>query len=240
MMEDGVNASPRLTARLGGLFYLLMFVSGGIATFARRGIIVPGDAAATAAHISAHGNLWQVGFAGDVLVVATYVAVTAFLYQLLKPVNRSVALLAAFLSLTGCAVQGVSCAFELAPLAVVKGAPYLRVFSATQLPALAYLLLKLYGQTYNVALVFFAFYDFLIGWLVFRSTFMPRIVGVLMMIAGVAGLSFLSPTFGPRNLPYIIPFSAGEAVLTLWLVIKAVNADRWKERARAAGMSIEA
>jgi Domain of unknown function (DUF4386) len=218
---------------MGGVFYLLMFMSGGLATLARRGLLVRGDAAATTANILAHQSLYLLAFAGDVLVVASFVAVTALLYRMLKPVSRNVSLTAAFFGLMGCAVQGTAILFQLAPLTVLGGAPYLSVFTAEQLQALAYMFLKLYSQAYGVALVFFGFFCLLTGYLIFRSTFLPRFLGGFMMLAGLSGLTFLSPPFGVKYFPYILSGDVGEALLTLWLLVKAVDAERWKEQAGA-------
>ena len=117
------EASPRLTARVAGVFYLLMMVAGGLALSARRGLVVSGDAAATAANILAHEPSYLSSFAGEILVVAFYLVVTALFYELFKPVNRSLSLLAAFFGLAGCIIQGGACAFYLAPLVVVGDAP---------------------------------------------------------------------------------------------------------------------
>src|SRR6266536_919526 len=108
-MERIAATSPRFTARLAGVFYLLTFVTGGLAISARHGLVVDGDPAATATNILAHESMYRLGFAGDLMVVAWYVAVTALFYGLFKPVNKSVSLLAAFFSLVGCAVLGLTC-----------------------------------------------------------------------------------------------------------------------------------
>jgi hypothetical protein len=121
-MEPIGESSPSFRARMAGLFYLLMAVSGGLAVFARRGLIVGGDAATTAANILAHESRYLLAFAGDLLLIASYIAVTALFYRMLKPVNRSVSLTAAFFSLMGCAIQGFALAFQLAPLTVLGGA----------------------------------------------------------------------------------------------------------------------
>jgi hypothetical protein len=230
-MERIRDSSPRPKARIAGGFYLLMVLTGGLALFARRGLIVSGDAAATATHVMAHEAAFRVSVAGDLLVVVFYLVVTALLYELFKPVNRTVALLAAFFSLAGCITQGFAGVFELAPTVVLGGAPYLKVFSVEQLQALAYLFLKLYSQAYSVALVFFAFFSLLLGYLIFKSTFMPRILGVLMMVAGLAWMSFLSPPFGAKYLPYLLVGDIGEGVLIVWLLAVGVNAQRWREQA---------
>ena len=232
-MELPEKSSPRFRARMGGVFYVVMFVSGGLATFARRGLIVGGDAATTATNILAHESMYLLSFAGDLLVVASYLAVTALFYRMLKPVSRSVSLTAAFCSLTGCAIQGFALTFQLAPLTLLGGAPYLGVFKVEQLQALAYMFLKLYSQAYGVAIVFFAFYGLLTGYLAFKSTFLPRILGGLMMLAGASWLTFLSPPFAAKYFSYILAGAFGEGVFALWLLVKGVDAERWKQQAGA-------
>jgi Domain of unknown function (DUF4386) len=227
-------ASPRVTARMAGLCYLLMMVSGGLATLARRGLLVGGDAEATATNIMAHQARYQLSFGAELWVVAFYVGVVALFHQLLKPVNGNVSLLAAFFGLLGCAVQGSAAVFQLAPLAALAPAQYLSVFTANQLHAEAYLFLTLYGQAYGVALVFFGFYCFLIGCLVFKSTFLPRYVGVMMAVAGLAWLTFLFPAFATKYFSWILPFAVGEGVITLWLLVKGVDAVRWSEQVNVA------
>ncbi|HEX4961622.1 MAG TPA: DUF4386 domain-containing protein [Thermoanaerobaculia bacterium] len=231
MMEE---LSPRFKARMAGVFYLLTFLTGGAVLSAGRGLVVSGDAAATAANVLAHESSLQLVFAADLLVTAWYVVVTALFYDLFKPVNRSLSLLAAFFSLVGCAIGGASGFFHLAPLAVLRGAPYLSVFKVEQLQALAFLLLKLHAQANSISLVFFGFYCLLIGYLVFKSAFLPRILGVLMAFGGLGWLTFLSPSLASSLYPYVLaPGILGEGALTLWLLLAGVNVQRWQEQARA-------
>jgi hypothetical protein len=227
-------ASPRFTARMAGLFYLLYCVLAGVAMFARRGLLVAGDAAATATNIMAHQSLYQLGFACDLLGIASYVATVALLYELLKPVNTNASTVAAFFGLMGCVVQGFAGVFQLAPLVLLKGASYLGAFNTEQLHAQAYFFLKLYTESYCIALVCFGFFDLVVGYLVFKSTFLPRILGLLMMLAGLAFMPFLVPAFGARYLAWMLPFAVGEVLFILWLLVKGVNAERWKEQANAA------
>src|SRR5438067_5757088 len=227
MMERTADASPRSKARIAGVFYLLTFLTGGVAVFVSGTLVVSGDAAATATNILAHEPLFRLGFAAYLLVVASYVAVTALFYELFKPVNRSLSLLAAFFSLVGCAIQASACLFYLASLAVLGGADYLRVFKLEQLQALGLMFLKLHAQAFNFGLVFFGFYCLLIGYLIFRSTFLPRILGVLMMFAGLGWLTFLWPPLAHQLFPYaLFPGIFGEGVLTVWLLVAGVNAQR--------------
>jgi uncharacterized protein DUF4386 len=229
-------SSPRLTARIAGLFYLLMAVFGGAAGFARRGLIVAGDATVTAANIHAHQSLYLLAYAGDILMVASYVVVTALFYRVFKPVNKSVALTAAAFGLMGCAILAIAYSYELAPLALLGDAHYLGVFTVEQRQALSYVFLKFYSQTYGVSLVFFAFYLLLTGWLILRSTFLPRILGVFLML-GVWGLAFLSPPFAAKYLVWLRVGSMGELLLLLWLVVKGVDSNKWLRQASATRLA---
>lgn len=233
MRERIAETSPRFMARIAGASYLLMGLSGGLAAFARRELIVNGDAVATVTNILAHESSFILSFAAEILVVAFYLVVTALFYELYKPVNRSISLLAAFFSLTGCIIQAGACAFYLAPLLIHDNAPYLSVFKTEQLQALSYMFLRLYSQTYRIDLIFFGFFCLLIGYLTFKSTFLPRAIGVLMMIAGLGWMTFLSPPFGVKYFPYIMACAVGEGVLTLWLIVMGVNVPKWQEKASA-------
>ena len=229
------ETSPRLKARIAGVFYLLEMLTGGFAIlFVGGRLFVSGDAAATATNILAHLSLFQLGFAANLIQFACYVAVTGLFYDLLRPVNKGLSLLAAFFSLVGCTIGAVSCLFYFAPVVILGGAQYLNVFKVEQLQALALMFLKLYGQCFNISFVFFGFYCLLIGYLIFRSTFLPRILGAGMAFAGLGWLTFLSPALAHHLVPYILAAGIGEISLTLWLLVAGMNAQRWKEQASAA------
>jgi hypothetical protein len=235
-MEPIAEVSPRLKARIAGLCYLLMLPTGGLAMFVRGRFVVKGDAAATAVNIMAHESWFRLAFAGDLLVVVIYLVFTALLYDLMRPVSRSLSFLAALFSLAGCVIQGLACLFELAPLVVLGREPYLGAFKVEQLQSLAYISLKLYSLAYGMALVFFACYCIVLGYLVFKSTFIPRILGVLVAVSGLAWLSFLWPPFATQYFRYLLVMDLGEVLLVLWLLVMGVNAERWREQADAAVM----
>jgi hypothetical protein len=237
MMERIAETSPRLKARITGVFYLLTILTGVFAQgFVSGRLVVDGDAAATATNILTHSSLFQLGFAVYLIEMACQIAMTALFYDLLKPAGKSVSLLAAFLGFAGCVIKTFSRVFFIAPLFILGGAHYLSVFSAEQLQALALLFLKVNDHGAAIALVFFGFYALLTGYLIIRSTFLPRILGVVSVIAGLGWLSFLYPPLGYRLFPYIAAFGLlGAASLVLWLLVFGVNEQRWKERARAAG-----
>ena len=161
------------------------------------------------------------------------------MYVLLKPVNRSLSLLAAFVILVGCAIQALTSLFYLAPLPILQGGSSLSAFTAEQLQALTLMFLKLNVYAFDIYLVFFGFWCILIGYLIFRSTFLPRVLGVLVAISGLGWVTYLSPPLANHLWPYIATASAlGEIPLELWLIVMGLNVQRWKEQASAAGEMI--
>ena len=239
MTKRIAEASPRLKARIAGAFYLLTILTGIFAQmFVSGRLVVDGDAGATAANILTHRSLFQWGFAVYLIEMACNTAITALFYDLLKPVSRSISLLAAFFSLTGCVIKTLSRLFYIAPLLVLGGAHYLSVFSAEQLQALALVFLKVNDQGAAIGLVFFGFYAPLKGYLIIRSTFLPRILGVLGIFGGLGWLSFLYPPLAYRLLPYILMLGLlGAGAQIVWLLVFGVNGQRWREQASAAGMA---
>jgi hypothetical protein len=238
LTERIAETSPRLRARLAGVLYLIAGMTYSYADGSVGGkLIVYGDAAATAHNILANERLFRWGFAAALISAVCYITVTLLLYDMFRPVNRSLSLLAAFFSLAGCTIQALSSLFHLAPLVVLGGEPYLSVFKVEHLQALALMFLKLRVQATSIYMVFFGYYCLLIGYLIFRSTFLPRILGVFMAIAGLSYQIFLSPPLATYLFPYVVaPAGAlGELSLILWLVVMGVNAQRWKQQASAAG-----
>ena len=236
MMERISGTSPRVKARIAGAFYLLAMLTGIFAQgFVSGRLVVDGDAAATATNILTHRGLFQLGFAVYLIEMACQIAMTALFYDLLKPAGRSVSLVAAFLGLTGCIIKTLSRLFFITPLFILGGAHYLSVFSTEQLQALALLFLRVNDHGAAIALVFFGFYALLTGYLTIRSTFLPRILGVLGIFGGLGWLTFLYQPLGYRLFPYIAALGLlGAASLILWLLVFGVNEQRWKEQASAA------
>jgi hypothetical protein len=236
---QSIDVSPRRKARIAGVFYLLTILTGLFAQgFVSGRLIVDADAAATATNILTHRSLFESGFTVYLIEMACQVALTALFYELLKPVNRSVSLLAAYISLVGCTIKTVTRLFYIAPLFVLSGSHYLSVFNREQLQALALLFLKVNDHGAGIALAFFGFSAILKGYLILRSTFLPRILGWFGLLAGLGWLTFLSPTLGYDLFPYIAAFGLlGAAAQIFWLLVFGVNEERWKEQAGAAGQS---
>jgi hypothetical protein len=231
------ETSPRLKARLAGFFYL---TTGGTA-FAEAihsNVVDHTSAAVTAHNILSAQALYRFAFAADLAGVASYLVVTALLYGLLRPVSRTMSLLAAFFGLVGVAVQAAAATGYFAPLLILGGAPYLSAFTTAQLQAAALFALDLYAQGFLIALVFFGCYCVLLGYLIFRSSFLPRAIGVLMVIAGLAlllnsVLTFVAPAIAHHLMIFTLGLDGiGELSLMLWLLVVGVNVPKWVALAR--------
>ena len=239
MTEHFKEESPRLKARIAGACWLLCIVAGMVGFIAAGPLIVANDAAATATNILANESLFRFGFAANLISGLSYVGVTVFMYYVLKPVSRSLSLLAAFFGLAGVAIGGVAWVSNLVPLTLLHGDQYLSALTASQLQALSLAALKLQTHVFFIGMVFFGIQCISIGYLVARSSFLPRILGVLLGLGGTCYViasfaNFLLP-LGARLIPFVVPVALiGEGSLTVWLLIKGLNEQRWYEQANAA------
>jgi hypothetical protein len=229
-----LETSPQIIAKLAAILYLVTIVAGIIAQMVISGkIIVDGDAAATANNILAQKDLFQVGFTVYMVEMSCQIAQMVLFYFLLKPVNRNVALLALVFSLIGCTIKTLSRLFYITPLLILGGSHYLTVFNAEQIQALALLLLNVNDQAAGMALSFFGVSTFLNGYLIFRSAYLPRILGALLMAAGLRWLTFLYPPLGNQMFMYVLLLGLiGSASQIFWLLAKGVNVEKWHEISR--------
>jgi len=196
------------------------------------------DAAATASYILAHETSVRLGWTLGLISTAGYVVLITLFYQLFRPVSRSLTMVAVFLGLMGCALTASGSLFLLAPLVILKGSPYLSVFDAKQVQALALMFLNLNVQLSSIALVFFGLFQLMLGYLIFRSMFLPRVFGVLIALAGVGWLTALWPPLENALLsPIEVLGFVAEAALMLWLLVMGVKPQRWMERAHETGAS---
>ena len=235
------QTSPRFLARMAGLVAVLT-TTAGFAIIVMGNLVDLQDAAATAHNILANEQLYRLAAAGDVVSVL-YIVYTLLIYYLFRPVNRSLALLAALFSLVGIAVGVLLAFFDVAALLVLKDGASLQALTQEQLQAIALLFLQLRAQVYALSVVLFGIYNILTGYLIVRSTFLPRLFGVWWAIAGVGYLinSFaiiLAPDFAAQLSPWILLPGLADLVIPLWLLVVGVHVRRWKEQASAAGVSI--
>ena len=228
---------PRMLARTTGAFFAITIVTGVFAqAFVSDRLVVSGDAPRTAASILTHRSLYELGFTVYLIEMACQIVMTALFYILLRPVNRSVALVGLCLGLAGSIIKTFSRVFYYAPLFVLGGAHYLSAFNPEQLQALALLFLKVNDRGAGMALAFFGFETLLQGYLIYKSTFFPRMLGVLGAIGGLGWLTFLSPRLGSQAFLYVAVYALLVSGATIvWLLVFGVDEQRWREQARAAG-----
>ena len=232
--------SPRSLARMAGLFQALEATAATYGQVIILGeLLVSGNAPATAANILTHKPLFWFGFALSVIGVVCHLAWSLLLYELLKPANRRLSLFALVTMIVGCAVQAFTAVLYISPLLVLDAGNSLRAFTADQLQALAYAFFRINAYAFETYLVFFGLWCALIGFLIFRSTFMPRILGVLLAISGAGWMVYLAPPIANHIFfPYITAASAiGEIPMMLWFLIAGVNDQRWREQARVAAQA---
>jgi hypothetical protein len=235
-MNSPTTRSPQLYARLGGVLYLAVIVLGMFGEmFVRGSLVVSGDAAATADNIEASQLLWRTGIVGDLLMHVFDVPVIVVLYLLLKPVSKSLALLATLINLVQTAVLVANKLNLLVPLFLLENSGYLKEFSSAQLDALSYLAIKAHGFGFGIGLIFFGFACLVRGYLIFKSGYLPKVLGALILVAGLSYLTnsfalLLVPSFAASIFPAILmPAFIGELALCLWLIVKGVNLERWQQ-----------
>jgi hypothetical protein len=238
MTARAVQISPQIYARIGGVLYLIIIVAGGFAEgVVRSRLVVAGDAAATAKNIMASEWMWRIAFAGDLAIYVCAVPLVLIFYVLLSPVNGHLALLAVFFNLVSIAIEGINALSHFAPLLLLGGADYLKVFDLHQLQALALLFINLHAYGFGISLTIFSFVLLLEGYLIFNSGYFPKMIGVLVAIAAICYLTdsfalFLAPAFQAKIFPAIlIPSFIGELSLCLWLLVMGVNVPKWEEKA---------
>jgi Domain of unknown function (DUF4386) len=231
-MEQAHSTPLARQARIAGLFYLMVIAGGIFAEGVVRGsLIVPGDAAATAQAIAASESLWRWGLAVHLLYLVAAVVVNVILYGLLKPVQATLARVALVSAMVGLAIEAVNLLHLYVPLLMVEEGGALAGLGEGQRQALAYFAIRLFSTGWGFALLFFSGFCVLTGVLIWRSRLMPRIIGAMMIVAGVCYLVnslalILSPALSNLLVPWILlPCLLGELSLALWLVVKGVKVD---------------
>jgi hypothetical protein len=216
------------TARIAGLFYLIFMLTFIFSSIVRTKIIVFGDAIATVNNIMASAWLFRIGFMSDILSAVFFLLAAWGLYVILKSVHKDLALLFLLLNLGGVVIECINMLNLFAALVFLGGADYLKVFQANQLQFFAMSFLDLYQSGFMIAQVFYGAWLLPLGYLVFKSGFLPKILGILLMVDCVGILIwffqfFLLPNYPAISYPsYAIGFIA-ELSLGLWLLIKGVD-----------------
>jgi len=242
MTTNKIESAPVQMARIAGLLYLIIIVFGIWAeVFVRSGIVVSGDAGATAQNIAASPGLFRAGFVADSIMVLCDIGLAVLLYILLKPVGLEVALVAMFFRLAQAAVLAVNLLNYYAAILLLDGTGLAAVFEADHLNAMVAFYLNLHSHGYDLGLLFFGIHCLLLGYLIFKSRYMPRILGTLVMAAGLVYLigtytRFLVPDYVATVAPIYLVAVISEVSLCVWLLVKGVRSAWWPQGAN--GFSI--
>ena len=226
------ESSPQLYARIAGILYLVIILMGiGAEALVRNKLFVSGDANATANNIMHADFLWKMGITADLIMHICDLPVMIILYYLLKPVSKKLALLNLSFNLIQTAVLVLNKLNLLAALFFLGDAEYLKSFTPDQLHTLSYLSIKLHDFGFGIGLIFFGFVCLLEGYLIFRSVYFPKTIGVLMTVAGICYLTnsfvlILVPQFS--SIALLMPCLLAELSFSLWLIFKGVNLSIWK------------
>ncbi|MCC8536966.1 DUF4386 domain-containing protein [Xanthomonas axonopodis pv. poinsettiicola] len=237
-MAYDIQARPQFYARLAGALYLAVIVLGGLAEgYVANALIVPGDTHATIHAIVQHAQLWTLGLAANLLVPLIALVQLWIEYMLLRPAGKGLALLFVLLNLASLAVEAVSKVFQLMVLPLASGG--VSAAEAKHASSLAALALLGHDIGFNIALLFFGAACLVSGTLIWRSRYLPRFVGGLMLLAALSYLvasfsALLAPAFAKLINPGILlPVLVGETTFCLWLLIRAVDRQQWDVRAAA-------
>lgn len=228
--------SIKKVAKITGILYLIMFIAAPLSAMVfLKGIVVPGDAAATAGNILAHDGLFRLGIMSNLSVQVLHIFLVVFLYRLLKSVDKSQAILLMVLGLAGVPIAMLNELNQFAPLLLLSGPDYLTVFKADQLNAMANVFLNLHQQGIMIAQIFWGLWLFPLGTLVFKSGYIPKILGILLIIGGIGYITDVITVFAFPNLGVTISMFTfwGEVILPLWLLIKGVNVEKWRNTLEA-------
>lgn len=228
--------NPSAQARIAALLYLVVVVTSTFALVTSMNLVTR-DAAETARNLAASEAMFRLAIAANLIAAVAYTAVVAMFYRLFRPVNATLSIVAAFIGLAGCASSAAFMIFQLDALATLDAASPMAALGAEQTQALARHALRLGGQGNALSLVFFGFYCLCLGSLVLGAQFMPRWIGVLLLLAGTGWLignlgALMAPDMlGPVS-RMIIPVSGlGELLFALWLLVFGVNTAKWREQA---------
>jgi len=219
----------KTNARTAGVLYLVIILTGLFSElFVRSGIIVPGDAAATANNIDENTFLYRIGFVSDLVMVMSDVGVALLFFLLLKHVNKGISLLAAFFRLAQATVIGINLLNYFIPVLLVEKADYLNSFTSEQVNSLMMLFLSAYSYGYLISGVFFGISCVILGYLFANSEYFPKWLGILVVAAGLSYLidcivNFLFPEFASTSEIVVMTVAVvSELSLCVFLLIKGV------------------
>ena len=244
MQAQTTTISPSGYARIAGVLYLIITLASIFAHFVVPGqLIVPGNAAATAENIMASETLFRFGAIGsELIILLSEVFLSVVLYELFKPVNKTLSLLAAVSRLIMTTIHGLNLLNYFFVLQLLGGAGYLAAFEASQVNALVSLFLDAHSIGFTIGIAFLVPHVLILGYLIFKSGYFPKVLGILFVIAGIGYLidSFallLLPSYQTTPVFIALPIAIAEIAFPIWLLVKGVNKAQVHEE---RGLALEA
>jgi hypothetical protein len=231
------TSSIQKIARIAGVLYLLITaLSIPVHFVIPSQLIVAGDAATTADNIMASEGLFRIGIATELVLLLSEIVLSVLLYELFRPVNKTLSLVAAVSRLAMTTIHGVNLLTHFIVLLLLSGASHLTAFAPDQLNALVMVFLDAYDYGFTIGIVFLFLHAVTLGYLIIKSGYFPRILGVLFIVASLGYLidSFshiLIANYSKGPVYLALPIAIAEIAFPLWLLIKGVNTEQWEKRA---------
>lgn len=225
-----IDTSVKTYSRAVGIFLILSMFGGGLGEFYVPSMFMRGDAAATAAQLRLHSDLFRLGFAAYLVEAFSDIVLAWLLYVLLRPVHREFALLSAFFGLVSMLLFAMTQMFYFSAPMFLNGSEYLAAFSPPQLEGLTKALLSLSGRLGGLTMLFYGTAWIIRGWLSYRSDYLPRVLAALMIAAGVGFVAktvtlLLAPSYSSDIL--LAPMFLNIVGLAVWMLVRGVDRDKW-------------
>lgn len=231
--EKKVAQSPMLLARIAGVLYLIITIAAIVAhIYVPEQLIVSGDATATASNIASSEGLFRMAIGGEFVVLLSEVVLSIILYVLLKPVNHMVSLIAAVSRLVMTTIHGLNMLNYYFILVLLGGADYLNVFNTEQINSFVMLFLDAHAYGFAIGIAFLIIHVFALGYLIFKAGYIPRLIGVLFILAGFGYLVdsvgiLLLPAYETTPALAAMVIAIAELAFPIWLLVKGVNRERF-------------
>ncbi len=233
--EKKVAQSPMLLARIAGVLYLIITVAAIVAhIYVPEQLIVSGDATATASNIASSDGLFRMAIGGEFVVLLSEVVLSIILYVLLKPVNHMVSLIATVSRLVMTTIHGLNMLNYYFILVLLGGADYVTVFNTEQINSFVMLFLDAHAYGFAIGIAFLIIHVFALGYLIFKAGYIPRLIGVLFILAGFGYLVdsvgiLLLPAYETTPALAAMVIAIAELAFPIWLLVKGINRERFQE-----------
>ena len=227
------NTSIQAFASIGGILYLIIIIAGTLGQIFVRGSLVTADAASTVNNLTTSTFLWRIGITGDLMMHIIDIPLMIILYMLLRPVNKHLALLGVLFNIIQTAVLVANKSILMIPLILLSNPEYVEAFGETQFNAIIYLLTEIHDYGFILGLIFFGFACSVYGYLIIRSGYFPKILGIMMAVAGLSYITngftlILFPAYYDLVFPLLVLCLIAELSFSLWLLFKGVNISKWE------------